>query len=403
MGIGRRSVLVTAGAVVVTAVAVAGALGLGGGDGSGSGGSDSGRGGGTVRVTRGTLVDETAVDGTLDHGAEVPFQVRAEGTITWLPKPEKTVARGETLLRVDERPVALLYGNLPMYRELAVSRDTDRPFQGLDVRQFESNLAALGYSGFTVDDTYSQLTADAVKRWQKALGRPRTGKVGIGDIAYVPGPIRVARTSARVGGQATGDVLSYTSTSRMVTVDASAGDTGWAERGRQVTVELPDGRSVKGRVAEVGQDASPAPQGTGSGAGAEGGDGGGSGGGAKSATVPVLIRISDQKALGRLDSSPVTVRYVGRKRENVLTVPVAALVALAEGGHGLELADGGDGDGDGSGGGSGSGGGGSGSGSGSGSKKGSRFVAVETGLFANGKVEVSGSAVREGMKVRVPE
>lgn len=381
MGVRRRSVLVGAGAVVVTAVAVVGALGLGGGeDGPGSGGPDSGREGGTVRVTRGTLVDETEVDGTLDHGAEVPFQVRAEGTITWLPKPEKTVARGRTLLRVDERPVVLLYGDLPMYRELAVGEDADRPLRGLDVRQFESNLAALGYSGFTVDDTYSELTADAVKRWQKDLGRPRTGKVGIGDVAYVPGPIRIARTSGRVGGQATGDVLSYTSTSRVVTVEASAGDTGWAERGRQVTVELPGGRAVKGRVAEVGQDASPASQGAGSGAGAEGGDGGGagsgSGGGAKSATVPVLIRIGDQKALGRLDSSPVTVRYVGRKRENVLTVPVAALVALAEGGHGLELADS--------------------------DKKSSRFVAVETGLFANGKVEVSGSAVREGMKVRIP-
>ncbi|MEU5644112.1 peptidoglycan-binding domain-containing protein [Streptomyces milbemycinicus] len=379
MGVGRRSVLVAAGAVAVSAVAVVGALGLGGGDGSDSGGSDSGRGDRTVRVTRGTLVDETAVDGTLDHGPEVPFETRAEGTITWLPKAEKTVTRGRTLLRVDEKPVVLLYGDLPMYRELAVGRDPDRPLRGLDVKQFESNLAMLGYSGFTVDDTYSQLTADAVKRWQRDLGRPRTGKVGIGDIAYMSGPIRIARTSVRVGAQATGNVLSYTSTARSVTVEAPAGETGWAERGNRVTVELPDGHTVKGRVAEVGQDASPAQ-------GAEGGGGGGGGGSdgdaAKNAKVPVLIRIKDQEALGQLSSTPVTVRYVGRKRENVLTVPVAALVALAEGGHGLELADDGGTDGDG---------------------KGNRFVAVKTGLFANGKVEVSGSAVREGLKVRIPE
>lgn len=377
MGIGRRSVLVAAGAVAVTAVAVVGALGLGGGDGSDSGGPDSGRGDRTVRVTRGTLVDETAVDGTLDHGPEVPFETRAEGTITWLPKAGKTVTRGRTLLRVDEKPVVLLYGDLPMYRELAVGRDPDRPLRGLDVKQFESNLAMLGYSGFTVDDTYSPLTADAVKRWQRDLGRPRTGKVGTGDIAYVSGPIRIARTSVRVGAQATGNVLSYTSTTRSVTVEAPAGETGWAERGNRVTVELPDGHTVKGRVAEVGQDASPAQ-------GAEGGDGGGGGDGdaAKNAKVPVLIRIKDQEALRQLNSTPVTVRYVGRKRENVLTVPVAALVALAEGGHGLEIADAGGADGDG---------------------KGSRFVAVKTGLFANGKVEVSGSTVREGLKVRIPE
>ncbi|MFD8382093.1 peptidoglycan-binding protein [Streptomyces sp. NPDC059679] len=378
MGIGHRSVLVAAGAVAVTAVAVVGALGLGGGDGSDSGGPDSGRGDRTVRVTRGTLVEETAVDGTLDHGPEVPFETRAEGTITWLPKAGKTVTRGQTLLRVDEKPVVSLYGDLPMYRELAVGRDPDRPLRGLDVKQFESNLAMLGYSGFTVDDTYSQLTADAVKRWQKDLGRPRTGKVGTGDIAYVSGPIRIARTSVRVGAQATGNVLSYTSTARSVTVEAPAGETGWAERGNRVAVELPDGHTVKGRVAEVGQDASPA-QGDG---GGEGGDGGGDGDAAKNAKVPVLIRIEDQEALGQLNSAPVTVRYVGRKRENVLTVPVAALVALAEGGHGLEIADAGGADGDG---------------------KGGRFVAVKTGLFANGKVEVSGSTVREGLKVRIPE
>lgn len=381
MGIGRRSVLVAAGAVAVTAVAVVGALGLGGGDGSDSGGSDSGRGDRTVRVTRGTLVDETAVDGTLDHGPEVPFETRAEGTITWLPKAGKTVTRGQTLLRVDEKPVVSLYGDLPMYRELAVGRDPDRPLRGLDVKQFESNLAMLGYSGFTVDDTYSQLTADAVKRWQRDLGRPRTGKVGTGDIAYVSGPIRIARTSVRVGAQATGNVLTYTSTARSVTVEAPAGETSWAERGNRVTVELPDGHTVKGRVAEIGQDASPA-QGGGGDGGGEGGDGGGDGDAATNAKVPVLIRIEDQAALGQLNSTPVTVRYVGRKRENVLTVPVAALVALAEGGHGLEIADAGGADGDG---------------------KGSRFVAVKTGLFANGKVEVSGSTVREGLKVRIPE
>ncbi|MEU1668874.1 peptidoglycan-binding domain-containing protein [Streptomyces sparsogenes] len=380
MGVRRRAVLVAAGAVAVTAVAVVGALGLGGGDGPDSGGPDSGRGDRTVRVTRGTLVDETAVDGTLDHGPEVPFEVRAEGTITWLPQAEKTITRGRTLLRVDEKPVVLMYGDLPMYRELAVGRDPDRPLRGLDVKQFESNLAMLGYSGFTVDDTYSQLTADAVKRWQKDLGRPRTGKVGIGDITYVSGPVRIARTSVRVGAQATGTVLSYTSTARSVTVEAPAGETGWAERGNRVTVELPGGHTVKGRVAEIGQNASPAQGAEGGGDGGDGG-GGGEGDAAKNAKVPVLIRISDQEALGRLNSTPVTVRYVGRKREDVLTVPVAALVALAEGGHGLELAEG----------------------DGAEGEKGSRFVAVKTGLFANGKVEVSGPAVREGMKVRIPE
>ena len=59
---------------------------------------------------------------------------------------------------------------------------------------------------------------------------------------------------------------------------------------------------------------------------------------------------------------------------DVLTVPVAALVALAEGGYGLQVVDGAT----------------------------SRFVAVETGLFASGRVEVSGAGVAEGATVGMP-
>jgi hypothetical protein len=73
-----------------------------------------------------------------------------------------------------------------------------------------------------------------------------------------------------------------------------------------------------------------------------------------------------------LESGPVTVEYVGHQAKDVLAVPVSALVALAEGGYGLETAQG-------------------------------RFLAVRTGLFADGDVEVSGTAIREGMKVRIPQ
>ncbi|WP_307826427.1 peptidoglycan-binding protein [Streptomyces pactum] len=428
-----------AGAVVVvaTAVGVAGALGLGGdeADSDGAGGRSSG----TTRVTRGTLTDETKIDGNLGHGPQVPVPVRAEGTVTWLPQPGDTVRRGQTLLRVDDRPVVLFYGSLPMYRGLAVdgARPADGsgdggtdargagdggargdaggpgadggttggpgdgrsdgpgsgggtaggtgpgngpaggagPLRGMDVKQFETNLAALGYGGFTVDDTYSSLTADAVERWQQDLGLPPTGTVGIRDVVYAPGPVRIAGTTVRVGAEAGGEPLTYTSTSRMVVVDAPAADMGWAKRGTEVTVDLPDGRSVKGRVSRIGTEAAPARGDAPEGAGAT------DGGAAENATVQVVVTFADQEALGRLEGGPVTVRYVSRERRNVLTVPVAALVALAEGGHGLELADGaGD---------AGTGGPG-------------RFVPVETGLFADGRVEVSGPGVREGMKVRIP-
>ncbi|WP_030376860.1 MULTISPECIES: peptidoglycan-binding protein [unclassified Streptomyces] len=422
----RKPLLIGAGVLVVAVVSVVGALGLGGGGGADDDAAAPGRSSQVVAVTRATLTDRTEIDGQLGHGPQVPFPVKAEGTVTWLPATGRTVRRGQQVLRVNDRPVVLLYGSLPMYRELGVRQPAagtedapassdgaktspaspddakaspaaspsatapaadPAPLHGMDVKQFESNLSALGYSGFTVDESYTTLTANAVKRWQKDLGLPQTGRVGAGDVVYAPGPVRVSGTSARVGDAASGNPVSYTSTSRMVTVSAPANDTDWARRGSEVSVELPDGHTVTGTVASLGSVASSSSGGAGDDGGATGGgsDGGSSGGG-RAATVSVVITFDDQDALGRLQSGPVTVRHTEKQRKNVLTVPVAALTALAEGGYGLELAD---------------------DGTEKGTKEGGpgagRFVAVKTGLFAGGRVEVSGPDVHEGMKVRIPE
>jgi peptidoglycan hydrolase-like protein with peptidoglycan-binding domain len=258
---------------------------------------------------------------------------------------------------------------------------------GMDVKQFETNLAALGYSGFTIDEEFTDLTAAAVKRWQKDLGLPQTGRVGVGDVVYASGAVRIAGSGVRVGAAAADGAVSYTSTSRMVTVNAPATDMAWARRGNEVAVDLPDGTTATGRVASVGKDAVSGTGGDGGPGGGAGTDGGGEAGAAE-ATVSVVITFADQKSLGDLQSGPVTVRYVAEQRKSVLAVPVAALVALAEGGYGLELAD--------------SQGAPDGKSSASGGAAG-RFVPVRTGLFADGKVEVSGPEVREGMEVRIPE
>ncbi|MFE9660102.1 peptidoglycan-binding protein [Streptomyces sp. NPDC005955] len=397
----RRTLLVVAAVVVVAVVAGAGAFGLdlGGDDEAATG---PGRAGSVVEVARRTLVDQTAVDGKLGYGKEVPVPLKATGTVTWLPERGDRVSRGETLLKVDDRPVVLLYGALPMYRALgpggtdsagsaSAGSDADgadaegsgsegsgdgkagsgsgagaeEGTKGMDVRQFESNLAALGYTDFTVDDEYTAKTAEAVKRWQRHLGVPRTGRITVGDVVYASGRIRVGDVGARIGAEATPEALSYTGGARRVTVDASAEDGAWATRGTEVTVELPGADPVDGKVSSVGRRMTAAE-----------GDGGGEGGGAGQgpATFPVTITLDDPGALGRMESAPVTVRYVRERRAGVLSVPVSALVALAEGGHGLELAE-----------------------------PEGRFVAVRTGLFANGMVEVRGAGLREGLKVRIPE
>ncbi|MFE2266392.1 peptidoglycan-binding protein [Streptomyces griseosporeus] len=415
---GRRTALVAAAVALVGAVAVTGALGLGGGGDERP--RTPPRSGSLVPVTRATLTERTTVEGRLGYGAEVPLPVKATGTVTWLPAQGTTVGRGGTLLRVDDRPVVLLYGSLPMYRELGLVRtrpETEgagaaggtgaeatgkagaaggtgaeatgkagaesarvsktpvpattapapppQPLRGRDVLQFERNLAALGYGGFTVDDTFTDATARAVRSWQKALGVPQTGTVAVGDVVYAAGRVRIGHAGVRLGSPAGENALTFTGTARTVVVDASAADARWAVPGTRLRVGLPDGRWVAGEVTAVGRQARPAE-------GDGGGDGGAEDGGGAGATVPVTVSVRDQQALGRLESGPVSVEYVGREARDVLAVPVSALVALAEGGYGLETADG-------------------------------RFLPVRTGLFADGRVEVAGPAVRPGMKVRIPE
>jgi peptidoglycan hydrolase-like protein with peptidoglycan-binding domain len=302
----------------------------------------------TTTVRRQTLAESVTVDGRLGYGDPVPMKSAAGGTVTWLPKPGRTIRLGGTLLRADNRPVVLLTGVLPLYRPLSPG------VEGPDVLQFERNLRALGHDGFTVDDEYSAATARAVRRWQKKLDRPRTGTVDTSWVIVAAGPVRIAELKVRVGDPAAGPVLTYTGEGSIVTVDAEADDAGWAKPGAKVSVALPNGRKTAGTVTHVGAEAT-AEQG-------------------KDPTVPVTVKLGDPKAAGGLRAAPVEVTYTGEQRKNVLTVPVAALLALAEGGYGLQVVEGGT----------------------------ARYLAVEVGMFADGRAEVSGAGLTDGMTVGMP-
>src|SRR4051812_11126383 len=132
----------------------------------------------TAEVTRGTLVDEETKTGDLGYGDTTAIKARGSGTVTGLAATGSTVTRGKSLYRVDDDPVVLLYGKLPAYRTLR------NGVEGRDVKQFERNLWALGYRGFTVDKEYTSATAAAVEDWQDDLGVPETGAVDPAAVVY---------------------------------------------------------------------------------------------------------------------------------------------------------------------------------------------------------------------------
>nr|MDQ3757742.1 peptidoglycan-binding protein [Actinomycetota bacterium] len=313
---------------------------------------------GTATVSRKTLVEREEVDGTLGYGEATPVAAQRPGIVTRLAAEGETVERGKPLFRVDEAPVVLLYGELPAYRRLAADSE-----DGTDIEQLEENLKALGYKPGTVDGKWSDATTSAVKRWEKALGVTEDGVVELGDIAFRPGAVRVSKHAVTVGAGAEpgGAVVEATSATRVVTVDLEATKQTLVKQGDAVKVELPDGKAVDGTITSVGKVAS-----TSGGGDDPTGDGG-------TATIEVIVTLADPATAGDYDQAPVDVQLTTASRQDVLAVPVSALLALAEGGYGVELGDGS-----------------------------GRLVAVETGLFADGWVEVSGDGIAEGVRVVVP-
>jgi len=152
-----------------------------------------------------------------------------------------------------------------------------------------------------------------------------------------------------------GPVLSYTGTTRVVRVALDVALQGLVHAGITATVTLPNGSNVVGAVRSVGAVATPGASPT------------------DPATVDVTIAVAHQSRLGRLDRAPVAVALVSARAANVLTVPVAALVALSSGGYGVQAVTGAT----------------------------SHYIAVRLGMFADGRVQISGPGIAAGTLVGV--
>jgi peptidoglycan hydrolase-like protein with peptidoglycan-binding domain len=314
----------------------------------------------TADVVRTDLTDRTQVDGTLGYAHSYTVPGGGRGRITWLPETGATIRRGERVYGLDGHGVPLFYGSTPLWRPLRAGVS-----DGADVRELERNLTALGYGDdVTVDDHFTAATAAAVRDWQDDRGVTRTGTVSPGDVVMQPSAIRVTKVTATLGGPAGGQVLTATGVTRRITVALPVAQQELAVKGAPVTVELPGGASATGHISSVGTVASAGDSGGGSQPGQD----------TETATISVHVTLDHPSAAGRLDGAPVTVGFTSRTHKDVLAVPVQALLATPSGQYQVEVV----------------------------TATGRRTVPVTLGVFADGRVEVSGPGLAAGMKVEVP-
>jgi peptidoglycan hydrolase-like protein with peptidoglycan-binding domain len=383
----------------------------------------------TATVERRTLVERSSVDGTLSYGGSLEIYDRLAGTFTWLPPVGAVVGRGGTLFRLNNLPVALMYGAIPGYRALKLGVS-----DGPDVRQLNVNLVALDfdpYGAITENDHFSEATAAAVRRWQKAEGLPQTGEVELGRVVFAPTARRITAVHVSVGEDPPGSgakerapnkpaakkpaakkpvvkkpaaskpsgskekeptaseekpngsneaaaqpklALGTTSTQQIVQLAVKANQQELARVGESAPVTLPNGDVVRGHITSVGTVATESSENENEKekGGGGGGGGGGAGGGGENATISVTLALAHRVA--RLDKAPVSVELVKSIRHNVLAIPATALAATAGGGYAIEALEG--------------------------ARR--SELAVTPGMFADGYVQIEGPAIRSGLKVIEP-
>jgi hypothetical protein len=243
----------------------------------------------------------------------------------------RIVRQGQTLYDVSGSPVVLLYGSTPAYRTLSVG------LTGADVQELNADLVALGHATTAqIDpssDYFSSATATALENLQAALGLTQNGTLTLGQAVFLPNAVRITSISGSLGApeQPGQPIMQGTSTSRQVTVDLDAAQQSQVKVGDHVTITLPDNRTTPGVVSSVGTVATAPSSGQGSGQG--------SSQGSSTPTVTVTVTPTDPSATGNLDQAPVQVAITTASVNDALVVPIAALLALSNGGYGVEIAD----------------------------------------------------------------
>ncbi len=267
-----------------------------------------------VAAARLTVSQDEATLSTDEQEADVAGQ---SSTYSELPAVGQVVSRGKELFAIGGQPVALLYGSVTPWRAFAPGMTP-----GEDVAQLNANLAALGYENGLQGDNFTATTESAVKRLQAALGISPSGQLPVGSVDFQPGAVRVTGVTPNLGATVTPGqpVLAVTLLSRQVQVALDSSLQSDVKVGDVVSIVMPNNATLPGTVTYVGTVAT-VPSAN-------------SGGG--SPTINVDIAPNDPTATGTLDQLPVEVWITEGTADNVLVVPVDALLALAGGGYAVE-------------------------------------------------------------------
>ena len=316
------------------------------------------------RVQTGAPILDLNVTSTVDA-----FYSEHTGEVEVVATPGSTIAGGDVVYTVDGEPIVAVV--LDPESDVDFDRDLfDGVADGDDVEVLERILADLGYDAggdLDVDDEFDDATAEAIGDWQDDLADDHdevavTGRLDLDDVVVVePGTVVGAPTDRDSDTVATGAELfvhTVEGGTRIVTTAIEVTDQDRLTEGDVVEVRFPGGEVESGTVTEVARSSQLDPTDP----GAE-----------PTLAVEVVLDSVPGSAVDLVELD-VEVLLVEEVATGAVTVPVTALVAIGDGDHAVEVVVDGGPD--------------------------TRFVAVETGMFADGFVAVTG--IEAGTAVVVP-
>ena len=271
--------------------------------------------------------------------------------------------------------------SLLMFGDLSVWRDMKEGIgPGEDINQLKLNLIALGYGTaetLEVDSTFDPNTTTAIMKLQSDLNLISSGEVIFGEIIFASGTSMVNSSSTlqNMGEKINTGVELFSLTSiekistqigsdgainiaskslQKVEIQVGVADQNLVVKGSEVEIELPDDSTIVGLVDEVGsfavvpQDGDP--------------------------FLEISIAVEGSTEYFKWTGAVVTVNATKELAKGVLASPVNGLLALLSGGYALEII----------------------------TKTGTTLVPVETGIYADGWVEIHGSGLQPGTEIIVP-
>ena len=168
-----------------------------------------------VPVEQRVLSNEIVTRGTARFGLPQPLSIapstlkaNAASVITTLPVPNAQFKEGDVALTTSGRPLFVLQGGMPAYRDLVPGST------GKDVLQLKEALKRLGFDPGPIDGTFDAQTSDAVLKWYESAGyepfRPtpeqltnlRTLEIAFGDATKAKLAAQTAAETAKLAVKA---------------------------------------------------------------------------------------------------------------------------------------------------------------------------------------------------------